>query len=129
MFWPFLRLVNLYMLSVVAINCTAQPNKISEWKTKCSVTKTIRNITFNFPSKGFAYDNRDSIVNACFNAIKRDLAVIHQNEYTDTIVARFVSSRQEMLKNTGNLASESAFPQMRTIWFAVDKDISPLTTH
>ena len=129
MFRPFLRLFNLCMLTVVAINCTAQPNKISDWKTNCSVTKTIRNITFNFPSNGFAYDNRDSIINACFDAIKHDLSIIHQNEYTDTFVAQFLSSRKEMLENTGYPSSESAVPQMSKIWFAVDKDISPLMTH
>ena len=120
MFRPFLRLFNLCMLTVVAINCTAQPNKISDWKTNCSVTKTIRNITFNFPSNGFAYDNRDSIINACFDAIKHDLSIIHQNEYTDTFVAQFLSSRKEMLENTGYPSSESAVPQMSKIWFAVD---------
>src|SRR5882724_4672571 len=106
MFGPFLRLFNLCMLTVVVINCTAQPNKISDWKTNCSVTKTIHNITFSFPSYGFAYDNRDSIINACFDAIKHDLSIIHQNEYTDTIAVQFLGSRKEMFENVGNLASE-----------------------
>src|SRR5580700_4068465 len=95
---PFLRLLNLCSLTV-AIGCTAQSNKTSDWKTNCSVTKTIRNITFNFPSNGFAYNNRDSIINACFDIIKHDLSVIQQKEYTDTIVAQFLSSRKEMLEN------------------------------
>jgi hypothetical protein len=126
---PFLRLFTVCTLIVVAINCTAQPNKMSDWKTKCSVTKTIRNITFVFPSNGFAYDHRDSIINACFDGIKHDLSIIHQNEYTDTIVVQFLGSRKEMLENTGYPSSESAFPQGGKIWFVVDKEISPLTTH
>jgi hypothetical protein len=113
----------------VAISCTAQPNKISDWKTNCSVTKTIRNITFNFPSNGFAFDNRDSIVNACFDAINHNLSIIHQKDYTDTIVAQFLSSRKEMLENTGYATSEYAFPQMDKIWFVADKDIRPLIKH
>ena len=125
---PFLRLFNLCTLTL-AIGCTAQPNKISDWTTNCRVTKTIRNITFNFPSNGFAYDNRDSIVNACIDAIKHDLSIIHQNEYTDTVVAQFLASRKEMFENVGNPASEDAFPQMGKIWFVADKDISPLITH
>jgi hypothetical protein len=125
---PFLRLFNLFTLSV-AIGCTAQTNKISDWKTNCSVTKTIRNITFNFPSNGFAYDNRDSLINACLDAIKHDLSIIHQNEYRDTIVAQFLGSRKEMFENVGNVASEDAFPQTGKIWFVADKDISPLITH
>jgi Peptidase MA superfamily len=124
----FLCLFNLWTLTV-AIGCTAQSNKISDWKTNCSVTKTIRNITFSFPSNGFAYDNRDSIINACFDVIKHDLSVIQQKEYTDTIVAEFLSSRKEMLENTGYPSSESAVPQLKKIWFVVDKDISPLMTH
>jgi hypothetical protein len=124
----FLRLFNLCILTV-AISCTAQRKKISDWKTNCTVTKKIRNITFKFPSNGFAYDNRDSIVNACFEVINHDLSIIHQNEYRDTIVAQFLSSREEMLENTGNTASENAVPQMRKIWFVTDKDISPLITH
>jgi hypothetical protein len=125
---PFLHLFNLCTL-IIAIGCTAQTNKISDWKTNCTVTKTIRNITFSFPSTGFAYNNRDSIINACFDAIKHDLSVINQNEYTDTIVVQFLSSRKEMLENTGYLSSESAFPQGGKIWFVADKDISPLITH
>jgi hypothetical protein len=125
---PFLCLFNLCTLTF-AIGCTAQPNKILDWKTSCSVTKTIRNITFNFPSNGFAYDNRDSIINACFDVIKHDLSIIQQNEYTDTIVVQVLSSRKEMLENTGYPSSERAVPQIRRIWFAVDKDISPLMIH
>jgi hypothetical protein len=125
---PFLRLFSLCTLTV-AIGCTAQPNKTSDWKTNCSVTKTIRNITFTFPSNGFAYDHRDSLVNVCFDAIKRDLAVIHQNEYTDTIAAQFLSSRKEMLENAGYPSSEYAFPQMKKIWFVAGKTSSPLVTH
>jgi hypothetical protein len=125
---PYLRLFALFNLAV-AIGCTAQPDKIPGWKTNCSVTKTIRNITFNFPSSGFAYDNRDSLVNVCFDAIKRDLAIIHKNEYRETITAQFLSSRKEMLANTGYPASEYAFPQRKKIWFVADKAISPLATH
>jgi hypothetical protein len=124
----FLCLFNLCALTV-AISCSAQTKKIADWKTNCLVTKTIRNITFNFPSSGFAYDNRDSIVNACFEIIDHDLSIMHQKEYTDTIVAQFLSSRKEMLENTGYPSSESAVPQMRKIWFVTDKDISPLATH
>jgi hypothetical protein len=123
----FLCLFFLCTLAV-AIDCTAQQNKTAEWKPK-SVAKTIRNITFTFPSTGFAYDNRDSLTNVCLDAIQHDLAVIHQTEYADTIVAEFLSSRKEMLENTGNLASENAVPESNKIWFAADKDISPLVTH
>jgi len=125
---PFRRLFNLCMLTI-AMDSTAQPNKILDWKTNCTVTKTIRNITFNFPSNGFAYDNRDSIINECFDAINHDLAIIHQKEYTDTIVAHFLSSLKEMLENTGYPTSEYAFPQINKIWFVVNKDIVPLVRH
>lgn len=125
---PFLLLFHLCTLTV-AIGCTAQSNKISDWKNDCRVTKTIRNITFNFPSNGFAYDHRDSIIDVCLEAIRHDLSVIQQNEYTDTIVAQFLSSRKEMLENTGYPSTESAAPQMRKIWFVAGKDISPLLTH
>jgi Peptidase MA superfamily len=112
----------------VAINGTAQQKNKADWKPN-SVTKTIRSITFTFPSTGFAYNNRDSLVIVCLDAIRHDLAVINQNEYADTIVVQFLSSRKEMLENTGNLASENAVPENSKIWFVADKDISPLVTH
>ena len=78
----------------------------------------------------FAYDNRDSLINVCFDAIKRDLSVIRQNEYTDTIVAQFLGSRKEMFENAGNLASEDAFPQMGKIWFVAQiRILASLITH
>lgn len=112
----------------VAIAGTAQSNSPSDWKPN-SVAKTIRNITFIFPSTGFAYDNRDSLITVCLDAIRHDLEVIHQNEYPDTVVTQFLSSRKEMLENTGYPSSENAVPENSKIWFVADKDISPLITH
>jgi len=124
----FIASLNLFILTSV-ISCTAQPNKIADWKTNCTVTKKIRNITFSFPSTGFAFDFRDSIIDACFEAIKHDLSIIHQTEYTDTITAMFLSSREEMRGFTGSPAAGNAFPQMRKVWFVANKELSPPLKH
>jgi hypothetical protein len=110
--------------------CTMGPsNKNLDWKKNCRITKTVKNITFNFPTDGFAFDFRDSIITVCFTAIKHDLSIVQQKEYVDTINAQFVSSREEMKQNIGYSPSGAAFPQMRTIWFVANKDLGPPIKH
>jgi hypothetical protein len=105
------------------------PNKGADWKTNSRISKTVRNITFIFPSDGYAFDLRDSIIAECFNAIKHDLSIIQQNEYTDTITAQFVRSREEMKQNIGSSPGGSAMPQIRTVWFVANKETGPPIKH
>lgn len=93
------------------------------------ISTTVRNITFIFPRSGYAFDLRDSIMDACFLAIQHDLSILHLKEYSDTITAEFVDSREEMKKNIGNGVSGAAFPQLRKIWFLANKDSGPPIKH
>jgi hypothetical protein len=125
----FFHLCYLFMLAVYPACKLPAPDKNTDRKANSRITKTVRNITFIFPPEGFAFDSRDSIIDKCFDAIKHDLAIIHQNEYRDTITAQFVSSREEMKQYIGYSPSGAAFPQVKTIWFVANKELSPPIKH
>jgi hypothetical protein len=124
-----LRLSGLFFL-MVGFACRLHhsgKNDISQSHTRISTT--IRNITFIFPASGYAYDHRDSIISACFQAIDHDLYVLHQKRYADTITAEFVDSREEMKKNIGGRPSGEAYPQFKKVWFVANKDSGPPIKH
>ena len=75
------------------------------WQLQKQVTKEIDNLSFTFPSSGYAYDNRDAFVEECIEAIKSDCALLELPNYTELIKIRFVSSREEMHELTGMQAS------------------------
>jgi hypothetical protein len=63
------------------------------------------NISFLFPSKGYAYDHRHELIQKCLDGIRHDLPIISLHEFTDTFTIRFLESRQEMKEFTGIPAS------------------------
>lgn len=118
------------LILTVYFACTIPAgNKNADWKTDCMVVTTVGNITFNFPSAGFAFDERKNLITECFDGINHDLSIIHQNAYSDTISAQFVNSREEMKKHLGYTPSGAAFPQLKTIWFVANKGLSPPIKH
>ena len=63
------------------------------------------NISFVFPSRGYAHDHRQQLIQECLDGIRHDLPMINLHEFTDTFTIRFVESRQEMKECTGIPAS------------------------
>jgi len=96
------------------------------------LTKTVGKISFTFPSIGYAYDNRNKLVEECLQAIKSNIALIKLTHYTDTISIQFLTSRQEMKKYTGMTPSGIALVQSKILYVVANgdpKEVKPPIKH
>jgi hypothetical protein len=87
---------------------THEKNKLeyeNGWEVEKRVTKKVENLFFTFPSEGYAYDNRDSLVEVCFDALNENCDRIELPEYTQPIKFIFLNSREEMEKEVGYTAT------------------------
>jgi hypothetical protein len=72
-----------------------------------------------FPAKGYAYDHRQQLIQACLDGKKHDLEVLQLPAFTDTFTIRFLDSRQEMNRYTGHPSGGVALPQPYMIIYMV----------
>lgn len=114
---------NLYLLivllSIVACNYSKDKNSTREndsWKKVGQIEKTIRNVHFTFPDSGFAFDNKEDLIEESFNALKTDRDLLGLKEFKDTIFIRFLRSREEMFPLTGTHALGNAYPHIKTVY-------------
>jgi len=104
------------------IGCNVPAENGPERVVDKQFTKTVGNISFTIPSKGYAYDNRKKLVEECLEAIKSNIALIKLHDYTDTISIQFLASREEMKKQTGMTPSGIAFVQPKIVYIVANGD-------
>jgi hypothetical protein len=112
--------------------CNVPAKNETHWEVDKQLKKTVGNISFTFPSKGYAYDNRNKLVDECLQAIKSDNALIKLHDYTDTISIQFLTSRQEMKKYTGMTPSGIALVQPKILYVVANgdpKEVKPPIKH
>jgi hypothetical protein len=116
---------------IVLLSCN-EPAKNKTQGVDTPFTRQVENITFTFPAKSYAYENRDKLIKACLQAIKSNTALIKLDNYTDTINIQFLSSRQEMKTYTGLTVSGIAVLENKTIYMVVNgdpKEVNPPIKH
>ena len=119
----------LFYLTFIS-GCTNSTNENhGGWTPYNSVELKKRNFLFSFPADGYAYDNRDSLVQLFLKAVDHDLTVIKEAEFKDTIRVQFVRSRQEMKKFIGFAPSGTIFPQHKTIYYVANENEQPPIIH
>lgn len=89
-----------------------------------STWKDVRgNITFVFPLKGYAYDHRQQLIQACLDGVPEDLRILHLAAFTDSFTIRFLDTRQEMKRYTGYPSGGVALPQpYMIIYYVVNQE-------
>src|SRR4051812_43955444 len=100
---------------VFLLACNAPATKEKQWTVDKQFVKRVENVSFTFPSKGYAYDNCNKLVQECLQAIKSNAALIKLREYSDTINIQFLPSRQEMKRYTGMTPSGIALVQPKIL--------------
>src|ERR1700733_6914356 len=93
------------ILALLAISCHSGHGRTDDKSTDGKPVEMPGNISFLFPSKGYAYDHRHELIQQCLAGIRHDLQIINQPAFTDTFAIRFLDSRQEMKMYTGIPAS------------------------
>jgi hypothetical protein len=118
------------IISLFACHAPATKEKLSA-TGKQLVTK-VDNVSFTFPSKGYAYDNRNRFVKECLQAIKSNTALLKLPGYSDTIRIQFLGSRQEMKQYTGMTPSGLALVQPKILYIVANgdpKEVKPPIKH
>ncbi|HQX30463.1 MAG: hypothetical protein IPI00_14405 [Flavobacteriales bacterium] len=96
--------IAMYFASVlVLISCTADVRETVNdqevdggWELQRFATKRMDSIEFVFPMPGYAYDHRDSLVDACMNAIERNKQLLGLDEFKAPYKIKFYPSKAAM---------------------------------
>jgi len=92
------------------------------WTVQRSVTKPIENYTFIFPEEGFAYAHRDSLVDACMAAIRRNMAMLEVDTFSVPYKIRFYPSKAAMKEATNIGVSGHADFWIKEVAFVATDD-------
>lgn len=95
------KLFTFFSVLLIFIGCNEirekpEPLKNDGWEKEAQVLKTVKNVNFNFPDSGFAFDNKEDLIKESFDALKSDSQLIGLEEFNDTIYIRFLRSRKDM---------------------------------
>jgi hypothetical protein len=111
-----------YVSVLLLFACHTPSKKENRWAVERQLVKRAANVSFIFPSKGFAYDNRNKLVNECLEAIKSNTALIQLPQYSDTITVQFLRSRGEMKQYTGMTPSGIALIEPKILYVVANAD-------
>lgn len=119
---------------MVTIGCSdkreeSSLNEEDDWKKESQVLKTIKNVHFNFPDSGFAFDNKTAFIGESFEAIQSNSQLIGLDKFNDTIQIRFLASRDKMFWLTRTSASGIAYPHINTLYVVADGKKKPPIKH
>lgn len=101
---------------------TTKFNQTEDWQIETTVTKQINNLYFTFPSEGYAYENRDVLVEKSLLAIKENCQLINDTSFTEFTRIRFVTSKEKMLLHAGYYVNALANIDTRSIHMKVTNE-------
>ncbi len=101
---------------------TTRFNKSDDWELNSQVTKQLNNFYFTFPASGYAFKNRDALVEKCLEAFKQNCALIKDPSYTEFTKIRFVTSKNDMLLHANLYVSNIADIKSRSIHMTVSEE-------
>jgi hypothetical protein len=74
-------------------------------------------ISYLFPENSYEYSQRDSLINLCELAIKKNLAIIGEDKYSEKMQVQFICSAEEMKSYTGHpTAGGQAHPRQKIVY-------------
>lgn len=129
------KFIRILMLALIISGCTKSKKGLNSvqnngWTKETKVSKLIKNVNFIFPESGYAFDNRDEIINRTFDAIEDNIKILKKEEFTDTIYVRVLSSREEMFIYTGTKAVGNTYPHWSTFYIVANEDVvNPVIKH
>jgi hypothetical protein len=109
------------LLTAAAYSCSTHHHK----KDNETVTPE-GNINYSFAGT-ITSGQRNTLIQKCIKAIKDNLFMISETEFTDTINIIFVSNREEMKQYTGMGAAGMALPETKTMYCLGDENAAPIT--
>jgi hypothetical protein len=107
------------ILALWLFGCHSGERKAGDLSADSTWTDRRGNISFVFPSRGYAYKHRQQLIQECLDGVKYDLGILNLQAFTDTFTIRFLDSRQEMKRYVGNPSSGVAIPRPFRIVYMV----------
>jgi hypothetical protein len=105
-----------------SFGCRSGERKAADKTADSTWTDRRANISFVFPSKGYGYDHRQQLIQACLDGVKHDLEILQLPAFTDTFTIRFLDSRQDMNRFVGHPNSGTTLTQpYRIIYMVVNE--------
>ena len=121
--WQQSKKISVLVIASTLFACQLAPGKESRPATKEEpFTTTIGNVSFIFPSTGYAFNNRNRLISECLDAIKSNAGLIKLPGYEETISVRFLQSRQEMKKYTGMTPAGIVFLDPNIVYIVANGD-------
>lgn len=117
-----------YLILILSIySCSAQIKATNDenWSKIGTETKTIKNITYYFPSE-VEIPRRNLAIEECQKAIEENLKLIGETEFNNIIDVEFLRSKKEMLKYGGMAAQGLAFPESNVLFSLLKETGSPI---
>jgi hypothetical protein len=128
------QIVIFFSVLLIAIGCkeskeNSGPIEMNGWQKDAQVLKTIKNVNFNFPDKGFAFENKENLIAESFDALNTTSQIIGLKEFNDTIYIRFLRSREDMFPLTATRASGNAYLHINTVYLVANENSKPPIKH
>jgi hypothetical protein len=82
------------------LGCNTPAKDGSNFETGGQSTKTVGNVSFIFPSTGYAFENRILLIDECLAAIESNCSLIKLPKFYRHYNCSIFTSRQEMKKYT-----------------------------
>jgi hypothetical protein len=122
------------VLLIMLLGCSENMKKrsvivVDGWEKEGQVLKRIKNVAFNFPDSGFAYERKSDYVKQCLEAIQSNVQIIELESFSDTIQIRILQSREDMFWLTGSKPSGLANPYINTVYLVADGEKTPPIKH
>ena len=114
----------LFIIPILSVlSCTDSKEEITNvpdlngWEVKKHVTKQINNIEFIFLDHGYAYENRDSLVEECMVAIEENMNLIEVDTFDVPYKFVFYPSKADMQYDINVRASGHADYWIKEVGF------------
>lgn len=129
-----LRYTTIMILFLLFVSCNEMEERTGtvekdNWKNLGQIEKTIQNVNFTFPDSGFAFNNKEKLIEESFDAMKTNSELIGLNGFEDTIFIRFLRSRKEMFPLSGTRAAGNAYPHISTLYVVSNENSKPPIKH
>ncbi|MBP6310674.1 MAG: hypothetical protein KA408_00275 [Flavobacteriales bacterium] len=124
-----LRLAQYFAPVLILTSCAADGREtVNEqevdggWEVQRFVTRRMDSIEFVFPMPGYAYDHRDSLVDACMKAIEHNKELLGLDEFKAPYKIKFYPSKAEMKEDINIGVSGHADHWNKEVAFVVTDD-------
>lgn len=129
-----LKVILRISIFLLFVSCSEQTAKVElsdqdGWHKESQIVKVIKNVNYNFPGSGYAYDNKEVLIDKCFESMRQNIQIIGLNDFKDTIQIRFLNSRDDMFWLTRTSASGIAYPHINTLYVVADGENNPPIKH